>query len=87
MVNNPDKNIGDKNIGKIFCQAYLKAVTVGTGIKAFKKCRTEQYDPSISNDEDFTTAETTNRVYKSKRFAPYLDNTDRYDPSAFKPIH
>ncbi|KAK9693149.1 hypothetical protein QE152_g34398 [Popillia japonica] len=47
MVNNPGETIGDKNIGEIFCQAYLKAATAGADIKAFQKCGTEPYDPSV----------------------------------------
>ncbi|KAK9744255.1 hypothetical protein QE152_g7920 [Popillia japonica] len=81
MGNNSGKSIGDKNIGQIFCQTYLKAATISTANKTFRKCGVEPYDSSIFNDEDFAVAKTTNREYISELHAPCLDNTGRYESS------
>jgi len=67
MVNNPGRVINDRDIGKLFSEAYNRAATVGNAIKGFSACGIEPFNPNIFSDDDFASAEVTERPFNEEQ--------------------
>ncbi|XP_030746042.1 uncharacterized protein LOC115874883 [Sitophilus oryzae] len=61
LVNHPGKQITDKEVGRLFGQAYLRAATVGTAIKSFSACGIEPFNAEIFGDSDFAPSMVSER--------------------------
>lgn len=70
MINNPGKAITDKEIGRLFGDAYIKAATIGVAIKGFAACGIEPYNPGVFSDVDFAPSTVTERHLLSQSEIP-----------------
>lgn len=61
MVNHPGKTITDKEVGRLFGEAYVKAAAVGTAMKGFEKCSIEPFNPAVFSDLDFMPSDVSER--------------------------
>ncbi|KAK9746013.1 hypothetical protein QE152_g6468 [Popillia japonica] len=64
------KAITDKEIGRLFGDAYIKAATIGVAIKGFASCGIEPYNPGVFSDVDFAPSTVTERHLLSQSEIP-----------------
>ena len=61
MVYNPGTAITDRQVGRLFGEAYKKAATSGNAINGFSACGIEPFNDDVFDESEFAAAITTER--------------------------
>ncbi|KAF2896244.1 hypothetical protein ILUMI_09931 [Ignelater luminosus] len=79
LINNQGKTITDKQIVRLFAQAFLKSAIVDVAVKSFEKCEIEPFKPGVFDDADFVPAMVSER--DDEPLSNLLTKQDELKPS------
>ncbi|KAG5881775.1 hypothetical protein JTB14_033135 [Gonioctena quinquepunctata] len=76
LNNNPGRTVSVFQIGKFFCEAYLKSSTSENAINAFKKAGIVPFDINLFTDLDFAPAEVSENDDSVPNVAEHIPRID-----------